>query len=265
MPKDGKIQRIPSAPKASKLFLPLIGLASLAWFLIRVLPKPSRLAYPCMKATRTPGVRIRGVVVWTDRFGFALENAAKAFKDRPSACRPGSRSDADGIRGHDRSSPKPVYETSLAEPANQPMGIAKGIFPGRIVWDWNPDATNENTTNTRDDYWWQDKNVDIAVIEDMLSKSLRQLTGTSTDAAAWDALFRDFNKTHGKGNKGYAAGQKVAVKINLGDEWSRNMDRSTGAWRDNGSLNRIDSTPQLVLAVMRQLVNRAGVAQKDIA
>src|ERR1035438_1830439 len=28
-------------------YFPVIGLAALAWFLIRVLPKPSRAAYPC--------------------------------------------------------------------------------------------------------------------------------------------------------------------------------------------------------------------------
>ncbi len=30
--------------------LPLMGLVSLLWFLIRVLPKPSRAAYPCQRA-----------------------------------------------------------------------------------------------------------------------------------------------------------------------------------------------------------------------
>ena len=30
--------------------LPLAGLVSLLWFLIRVIPKPSRAAYPCQRA-----------------------------------------------------------------------------------------------------------------------------------------------------------------------------------------------------------------------
>ena len=30
--------------------LPFMGLVSLLWFLIRVLPKPSRAAYPCQRA-----------------------------------------------------------------------------------------------------------------------------------------------------------------------------------------------------------------------
>lgn len=34
-----------------KWFFPLIGFLALIWFLIRVIPKPSRAAYPCMQAT----------------------------------------------------------------------------------------------------------------------------------------------------------------------------------------------------------------------
>ena len=33
------------------LFFPVIGFLSLFWFLIRVIPKPSRATYPCMRAT----------------------------------------------------------------------------------------------------------------------------------------------------------------------------------------------------------------------
>ena len=32
-----------------RLFFPLIGLASVIWMLIRIIPKPSRAEYPCMK------------------------------------------------------------------------------------------------------------------------------------------------------------------------------------------------------------------------
>jgi len=32
----------------------------------------------------------------------------------------------------------------LTEDPDQPEGIPTGINPGRVVWAWNPDATNEN-------------------------------------------------------------------------------------------------------------------------
>ena len=41
---------IPRLKKRWKAILfPIIGLSSLIWFLIRVIPKPSRATYPCMK------------------------------------------------------------------------------------------------------------------------------------------------------------------------------------------------------------------------
>lgn len=40
-----------SKPSLSKVSFLIMGLASLLWFLIRVIPKPSRASYPCMRAT----------------------------------------------------------------------------------------------------------------------------------------------------------------------------------------------------------------------
>ena len=48
----------------------------------------------------------------------------------------------------------------------------------------------------------------------MLSQSMRTLTSAANDPAAWAALFHCYNKTHGKGNTGYLAGQKIVIKIN---------------------------------------------------
>jgi chitinase len=48
----------------------------------------------------------------------------------------------------------------------------------------------------------------------MLSKSLRALSGRSSDVEAWDALFRYFNEKHSKGSVGYRAGEKIAIKFN---------------------------------------------------
>jgi uncharacterized membrane protein YhaH (DUF805 family) len=42
-------QRGQDASWCLKVLFPLIGLAAFVWFLIRVLPKPSRAAYPCQR------------------------------------------------------------------------------------------------------------------------------------------------------------------------------------------------------------------------
>ncbi len=53
--KDGQKIGIPKNLKSPKAFFKilffLIGFLSLIWFLIRVIPKPSRATYPCMKET----------------------------------------------------------------------------------------------------------------------------------------------------------------------------------------------------------------------
>src|SRR6266404_347417 len=48
-PKTGKIRRINKSawPRWALLF---VGLAAWVWYLIRVIPKPSRAEYPCLRA-----------------------------------------------------------------------------------------------------------------------------------------------------------------------------------------------------------------------
>ena len=61
-----------------------------------------------------------------------------------------------------------------------------------------------------------------------------------------------YNLTHRSSNKGYQPGETVALKINL--------NNSSGGKADNLT----DATPQMVLAVVRQLVEQANVPQNKI-
>jgi hypothetical protein len=134
---------------------------------------------------------------------------------------------------------------------NAPVGIARGRFPGRVVWMWDSSAARWNGTSGN---WWSEANTNQTVVDSMLSRSLRSLTGTTTDSASWNSLFSYFNMQHGKGSAGYRAGEKIAVKINL--------NNSTGPGNPgNSSL----ATPQTVLSLLRQLVNKAGVPDSNIA
>jgi hypothetical protein len=133
---------------------------------------------------------------------------------------------------------------------NTPIGVARGIFPGRVVWMWDSTAARWNGTSGN---WWSEANTNQTAVDSMLSRSLRALTGESTDSASWDALFTYFNEKHGKGSVGYTAGEKIAVKINL--------NNSGGPGNPgNSSL----ASPQTVLSVLRQLVNKAGVPDSNI-
>jgi hypothetical protein len=94
------------------------------------------------------------------------------------------------------------------------MGKAKGIHPGRVVWVHDPNATDWAGFSSRE-HWWQSDHTDLAVVEKMLSQAVRGVAGCDNDAAAWDAIFRYFNNSRGKGDTGYRAGEKIAIKINL--------------------------------------------------
>ena len=161
----------------------------------------------------------------------------------------------------------PVYPTASLV-ANQPMGGAKGIFPGRVVWVHDPGAVNQNcVVNDPGNAWYFAENDNQAVIDGMVSTALRDLTGENSDGAAWAAIFRFHNTAAGKGAVNYVPGEKIFIKTN-----------ATSAW--NGNFNTGDLTPNSdpaspysfvsetsvgpVLAVLRQLVHVVGVAQRDI-
>lgn len=258
------ISRRPS----TKLIFILLGLLSTAWFIIRVIPKPSRASYPCMQAAAPFAAGFLTYII-------ALVGSVAAFRKMQSLRRNKQYLSSilalfvvfvgafmmfvgDSSTGQASSS-----GLLISEPPNTPYGEARGIFPGRVVWVWDANATDETCTNTPGDYWFQDDNVDTDVIENMLSNSLQLLSGEDADSLAWDALFRHYNETHGNGNIPFQPGQKIAIKINL----------TTGGWGnisfDNydkiNLLEMMDGTPQLIVAMLKQLVDVYGIAQEDIS
>ena len=91
------------------------------------------------------------------------------------------------------------------------MGQGKGIFPGRVAWVFDPASVSYNGSGN----WWDDAYNNQTAIDGMVSKSIRCVGGQVSDAAAWDAVFRSFNQRRGKGNVGYVAGEKIAIKVNM--------------------------------------------------
>jgi hypothetical protein len=87
------------------------------------------------------------------------------------------------------------------------------------------------------------------------------LTGESSDYAAWDAIFRNFNQQRGKGDVGYTAGEKIAIKINHTLSSSALADME----KPEGFTDRIDNSPQLTIALLRQLTDVVGVCPNDIS
>ncbi len=102
-----------------------------------------------------------------------------------------------------------------------------------------------------------------------MARTVRELTGENTVAAAWDSLFRYFNQDQGKGSVGYQAGEKVTIKVNMvswilrGDfRLDENYDIYMGS---QGSPDYPSAAPQMMLALLKQLVYVVGADQADIA
>ncbi len=251
---------------SNKLVFILLGIVSTIWFIVRVVPKPSRATYPCMQAaapfaasfiTYLAGMSISVMAIRKLKSSgrnylgatFAVAGLLIGFFLLLGGDNAVSRAGVSGI--------------SAGDSPNTPVGIARGIHPGRVVWVWDDNATDESCTNEPGDYWFQDDNVDAEVIKNMLSQSIRSLSEEDTDSLAWDALFRHYNETHGNGNVGYQPGQKIAIKVNLTTGGWGNVDMAT--YEKILNLEMMDGTPQLIVAMLEQLIDIFGVAQEDIS
>ncbi|UCD50495.1 MAG: hypothetical protein JSW27_23590, partial [Phycisphaerales bacterium] len=232
---------------------PVVGLASLVWFLIRVIPKPSRATYPCQ---RFAAPLASGFVVWlTGIVGSTLvyRRARRLFRESRyvvgSVLLVGAVTLIWGALTITADRRAQAWEPS--EPLNSPMGTGKGIHPGRVAWVHEPEATH---WDGRAGAWWDDTNTDQAVVDAMVSQSLRTLTGATDDATAWDALLRHFNQTHHGQDVGYQADEKVTIKINMNQDGGGNWGRDRGM-----------PSPQVIYAMVDQLVNVVGVPGSALA
>lgn len=244
-----------------------MGLVSLLWFLVRVIPKPSRAAYPCQRAAAPMA---SGFVLWLTgvvaaRLAWRHGRAHVRLNRWWLAMGCGVVVLAGGALTL-ATFPQWTARASLTT-GHGPLGEGKGVFPGRVVWVHAPEAVNWDGFSSPE-YWWQDKHTDLATVEVMMAKAVRSVAGTETDAAAWEAVFRYFNRTHQRDDRGYQAGEKIAIKINLtacnAGSGDGQVNRTT--YQKNASvMNTIDNSPQMLLALLRQLVYEAGVRPEDIA
>jgi hypothetical protein len=195
---------------------PLIGFLALLWILFRVISKPSRINYPCVKAAMPFAAGFIESVVFFIVSAIAFLKLNKSFFKYDYIFAAVFVTLAIGAVSYiDSDTIQPKFPTIYQEP-NEPMGTAQGIFPGRVVWMHDPDATNENCNpNEYGDGWFLPKNNDQNVIDEMLSTGLKSLTGTTSDAEAWDSIFIYHNRNIGKGDLGYSAGEKIFIKIKI--------------------------------------------------
>ncbi len=257
----------------------IIGVISTVWFLIRVIPKPSRAAYPCMRAAAPVMSAFILYIISLAGTVLVFRKAKTQFKKSRYVIAGGLVLIAVSLFAlASNLNIKKIYaqyksSNATALVANTPYGEPRGIFPGRVVWAWNPDATDKNCTNKLNDAsrgvdgYFLAKNNNQAVIDGMLSDAVTKLTGTATVKDAWTALFKSLNERKGLGNVDYSAGQKIFIKVNLGGgSWltdASNLSFITSGWQaDNYGM--AETSPAAMLAVLKQLVTVYGVPQQDI-
>lgn len=239
-----------------KIIFFVTGIVATVWFLIRVIPKPSRASYPCMQAaapTMSTFVLyllslLGGVKSWQKlKESGKNHQFGKAFVAMCVLCLcvvvfQMNNSDTSFANGLFQSEVKMCYEPNVV------AGEARGIFPGRVVWSYAP---NTVSWTGKEGFWFEDRFVNQSSCDWLLQQSLLNLTGEKNEKKAWKALFSYFNKKQGI-EKSYQKGEKITVKINQNNTYSHD---------DSEELN---ASPQLVLSLIRSLVEEAGVPQECI-
>lgn len=259
------------------------GLLATIWFLVRVIPKPSRAGYPCMRAAAP---LMSGFVLYILSFttAFAAIRKSRSLLKKRSYLSAvlllvvGLTSAGVFFVFHNQ---QPVFASPaiMNEPpdgANNPMGTEQGIIPGRVVWAWNADATNENCQNKPGNSYWDYINNDTLVIRGMVEESVLEVAGKTNIAESWNALFENHNlKKHGEA-RGYQAGEKIFIKINQGTAtWLLTaQEKAAGfAIQQSGTIQpswrasyyaAAETGPFVVLNLLRQLINVAGIPQENI-
>lgn len=146
----------------------------------------------------------------------------------------------------------PAHGGEPVFPSHPPLGEGQGIYPGRVVWVYDPAAVKWNGEG----YWWTPANFDGKAVSAMIDKGLEALSGESEPAEAWQAIFTWHNERNGQ-KTGYKPGQKIAVKPNMNGAGEYDDDHA-------GKTRESYGNAVLLQALLRSLVQDADVNPRDI-
>lgn len=223
------VSRLPAAVVTA-----LIGLAALAWFILRTGTKPSRAVYPCQRAAlSTSWALLLAPVIPViprrllkqshgARVAAVIAVAAVAFilwANQGEFGAAGARAD---------------WEQS-AWLAGLSGGAPRPLHPGRVV-----QVTDRNATSWDFETGWYGDYVDQDVVTSMVEDGLLALTGAASVGDAWDVLIPDFEP-----------GRTLAIKVNLNNTRSEEPG------------NAIDAIIEPVNALLPGLIAH-GFAPSDI-
>ena len=246
-----------------KWIFPLAGLVSLIWFLIRVVPKPSRVLYPCQRVAFPLASGFIASLLGFGTSALAFRKAKLNFARQRYVV--GLVCIVLSVMAvwiaMTVTAEKPVI--AEPQPVNEPMGTAKGINPGRVVWVHDPDATDwEGPGNGHP---WQAEHTNPERVREMISRSIRELIGAASDTDAWDKLIRHLNKARGKGDVGYKTGEKIVIKVNFVGFIFTHGGVNAETYKLDSTQDYMNTSPQMLVALVRQLVDTVGAKPADIS
>ena len=260
---EERIQKLPDWIKRTIIFLRkmkvpgkmvyiLISVLAIIWFLVRVVPKPSRATYPCMQVAAPI---MSGFIIWilaVTGSAFAFKKAKnKLFEAKYFAAAMFVMLGIFVVNLYTKESDAKTSTDNLEiwYKPNVPLGIARGINPGRVVWGHNPKIAS---WDGKTGFWWEDRFNNQEETDKLFSQTLTSLTGIKNEKKSWVALFRFFNKSKRNIDAGYKSGENVAIKINQNNTYAHESN------------NEINANPQLILSLLKSLVNEAGIPQENI-
>ena len=253
-PKTGRIVGIQGGGFLTRFLFPLTGLCALIWFCLRTAPKPSRISYPCQQvAAPVAASFVAWLIALLGSLTF-LRTASELVKQKKVVLAASALIAGIGtlVITAPMSQQGALAQTGAntgtfvrIDSVNTPIGIARGIIPGRVSWIHDPQAVSYNNQGN----WPADQYNNQARIDNMVRRVLLSTSGKASIGQAWDTLFKFNNSARGRGNRGYQAGEHIAIKVNV---------------NNFGSTTAIDASPQVLKAVLRLLVDSLGVAQENI-
>lgn len=250
-PKSGRIVGLNYQSKWMKRLGPLVAIIALIWFIIRVVPKPSRITYPCQQVATS--IISSTVVFLASIFGITtLFRKFSPFIKKYSLMICGLFVIAGISLGLGLTA---ASGCSVSFGTDAAVGDTSGgmIYTKRVssfqsdpyadlavarVYDPTVSTFQFGTSNY--DYYWRTFNTDK--LQSMLERGLMEITGTTSPAAAWQKILPGATST-----------SKVAVKVN-----NNNIKFYPNDWYRS---NMTD--PPMVVAIARSLV-LAGIKQENI-
>ena len=262
-PKTHRIVGVRDPRDVPRLLFPIAGFLALVWFLLRVLPKPSRAAYPCQRVAAPLAGSFLMWLAGITGGSLLLHRARTRLRQARYLTAALALAGAlVGISWSALSMHQPVRAAYTPHPANSPIGTAKGLMPGRVAWGHDPLVTDWNGTASSASQSWFN-HISQSEATNLMQWTIMGYAGTTTTSAAWDAIFHSFNGD----SAGYQSGEKIFIKINMTTSSADTCADTNYNWTPSGcgvTWSSVGESPQLMIALLDQLVNVVGVAQSDI-